>query len=224
MPDPLVDVRSAGRTFGAGPMAVHALASATCRIFPGDRIAIVGPSGCGKSTLLHLIADLDEPTSGSVLWPGLGTHGTLRPARIAVVFQAQSLLPALTVIENVTLPLLLQDQAQSAEAKAREALARLGLDGLAGKLPETLSGGQAQRVALARALCGRPRLLIADEPTGQLDHATAMELMRQLLGALDPTTALVVATHDPDVAGELSSIWHMERGVLQTGTATEVAA
>ena len=110
------------------------------------------------------------------------------------------------------------------EIEARQALARLGLDDLAGKLPEALSGGQAQRVALARALCGRPRLLIADEPTGQLDHATAMELMRMLLSALDDTTALVVATHDPDVAGELSSIWRMEHGVLQTVAVAGVAA
>lgn len=170
------------------------------------------------------MADLDEPTSGSISWPGLGPHGTLRPAHIAVVFQTQSLLPALTAIENVMLPVLLQGQTQSAEAEARQALARLGLDDIAGKLPEALSGGQGQRVALARALCGQPRLLIADEPTGQLDHATAMELMRLLLGALDATTALVVATHDPDVAGELSSIWRMEHGVLQTVAAAGVAA
>lgn len=224
MPDPLVDADTAGRSFGEGPNAVHALRSATCRVMPGDRIAVMGPSGCGKSTLLHLMADLDQPTSGSVTWPGLGPRGSLRPGPIAVVFQAASLMPALTAVENVALPLLLADKLAGAEDAARRVLARLGLEDLADKLPEQLSGGQAQRVAMARALCGQPRLLIADEPTGQLDRATAMELMRTLLGALDGRTALVVATHDPEVARLLPVVWHMAGGFLENTVTAGVAA
>jgi ABC-type lipoprotein export system ATPase subunit len=179
---PLVRCDGAARTFGAGPGATVALQPTTCEVFPGARIAVAGPSGSGKSTLLHLMAGLDEPTLGTVEWPAIGGRDDLRPGPVGVVFQGPSLLPPLTVAENVALPLLLarRDERSAAEAVLR-ALHRLGLAGLADKLPDEISGGQAQRVAVARAVVGNPVLVLADEPTGQLDHPNASAVVDLLL-------------------------------------------
>src|SRR3981081_1079367 len=197
----LVEAHQLGRVYERGHARVVALASATCVVRPGERIAVVGPSGSGKSTLLHLLGGLDAPSSGTIAWPALGLRATLRPAHVAYVFQVPSLLPALSVVENVELPLLLGDvDTTAARAAALDALGRLHLSDLAERLPEELSGGQAQRVALARALASRPQLLLADEPTGQLDHATARQVLDALLASIAGLpTALVVATHDPAV-------------------------
>jgi len=216
MADPLVEATRLGRIFARGESTIAALVSATFRIMPGDRIAIVGPSGCGKSTLLHLIGGLDSPTSGTIVWPALGRAEDLRPQQVALVFQAPSLLPPLTVVENVELPLLLGRESSEARAAAEAALALFGLADLKDKLPEELSGGQAQRVSLARALSARPRLLLADEPTGQLDRATAMPMIDALLRSIDHTTALVIATHDLAVAERMDGIWRMRHGMLET--------
>ncbi len=207
----LAHARNVGRSYRRGDTEVVAVADATCTIMPGDRIALVGPSGSGKSTLLHLLAGLDTPTSGELTWPALGERATLRPQKISVVFQSPSLLPQLSVIENVELPLLLVGSSTSlARAAARDTLARINLADLADKLPEELSGGQAQRVALARALVMQPRLMLADEPTGQLDHPTAQQVFDELFAALDGTdTALVVATHDRAIAERLQQSWRM---------------
>jgi putative ABC transport system ATP-binding protein len=215
-PTPLVRCSGAARTFGSGRSAVVALHGATCDVNPGDRIAIVGPSGSGKSTLLHLLAGLDTPTTGAVTWPALGDRSLLRPGPVAVVFQTPSLLPPLDVIENVALPVLLAGADRSkAEEAAHHALARLGLDALAPKLPEELSGGQAQRVAVARALAGAPRLLLADEPTGQLDHIAGTQVIDVLLEAAMLTgAALVISTHDPQIARRLRRHWQMVDGRL----------
>ena len=139
------------------------------------------------------------------------------PAKIGVVFQSPSLLAPLTVAENIELPLLLaQMSTQDARKAALEALDRLQLSTLAKKLPEELSGGQAQRVAVARALASRPYLILADEPTGQLDHPTAHHLFDVLLEALEATnTALLVATHDPAIAKRLHTVWQIHYGVLE---------
>jgi len=186
-------------------------------VAPGDRIALVGPSGSGKSTLLHLMAGLDIPTSGVISWPALGARETLRPSKIGIVFQMPSLLPSLSVVENVEVPLLLDHKgAPTARAAALEALARLDLAALADKLPDELSGGQAQRVAVARALAPRPPLLLADEPTGQLDHPTSRHLFDVLLAALAETpTALVVATHDRAIAERMTTVWRIHHGTLE---------
>jgi ABC-type lipoprotein export system ATPase subunit len=213
---PLVRCASASRTYGSGVRATVALQPTSCKVFPGARIAVVGPSGSGKSTLLHLMAGLDEPTLGSVTWPALDDLPRLRPGPIAVVFQGPSLLPPLTVAENVALPLLLAGQGDaSAAAAARESLERLDLSDLADKLPEEISGGQSQRAAVARALAGEPRLLLADEPTGQLDHESATAVIEVLLEAASHSdAALVVATHDPAVAERLPDRWEMRDGLL----------
>lgn len=214
----LAEACALSRVYERGPARVVALASATCRVQRGERIAIVGPSGSGKSTLLHLLGGLDQPSGGTIAWPALGPRATLRPAHVAYVFQAPSLLPALSVVENVELPLLLGEvEPPVARAAALETLGRIGLGDLAERLPEELSGGQMQRVALARALASRPRLLLADEPTGQLDHATARELIDTVLASLENTpTALVVATHDEAVFSRMDSVWHMRHGTLET--------
>src|SRR5207244_3310043 len=159
--------------------------------------ALVGASGSGKSTLVHLLAGLDDPTTGSIAWPGLGTRPSRsRPGVVGVVFQGPSLLPALDAVENVALPLLLAGRRDAdAMNEARGALAALGLDALSMLLPEELSGGQAQRVAVARALVCSPPLVLADEPTGQLDHDTATTVIDALLAAADRAGAgLVIAT------------------------------
>src|SRR5882757_4652110 len=177
MVEPLVDARGVARTYRRGGAVVQAVTSATCRIFPRDRVALVGPSGSGKSTLLHLMGGLDEPTAGAITWPALGAVDQLRPRQVSFVFQMPSLLPALTVVENVELPGLLGNSDGAERGAAMAALARLGLADIAEKLPEELSGGQAQRVAMARAIASVPSLILADEPTGQLDRATGGHLL-----------------------------------------------
>lgn len=217
MPEVLAYIQNGGRVYRRGNTPVLALVSATCAIMPGDRIALVGPSGSGKSTLLHLLGGLDTPTSGILAWPALGARETLRPGKIGFVFQTQSLLAPMTVVENVEIPLLLgQVSAEKAHATALDMLERIELESLAEKLPEELSGGQAQRVAMARALVCGPKLILADEPTGQLDHPTAQHLFDVLLAALEDTdTALLVATHDMTVAERMHTVWRMQHGTLE---------
>jgi ABC-type lipoprotein export system ATPase subunit len=216
MPETLVEFHAVGREFHRGDGVVRALEGVSCEVLSGDRIAVVGPSGSGKSTLLHLMGGIDEPTAGSVSWPALGPRDSLRPKSIAFVFQTPSLLPTLSVAENVALPLLLSSMAvPDAVVAVREALERLELAELAEKLPEELSGGQAQRVAFARALAVRPRLILADEPTGQLDRATAGRFLDRILeDVAQRSAALVLATHDPAVAGRMSVRWPMDHGSL----------
>jgi ABC-type lipoprotein export system ATPase subunit len=212
--EPLVRTEGAGRTYGTGATATVALQPTDCSVAGGDRVALVGPSGSGKSTLLHLMAGLDRPTVGRVSWPAIA--GALRPGPVAVVFQGPSLLPPLTVEENVALPLVLGGM-RNADAlrAAREALDLLGLAALRDSLPEEISGGQAQRVAVSRALAGEPLLLLADEPTGQLDRASAVGVVDTLLAAADHGgAALVVATHDATVSDRLPAVWEMHSGRL----------
>jgi putative ABC transport system ATP-binding protein/lipoprotein-releasing system ATP-binding protein len=206
----------AGRSYGAGATATVALQPTDCEVRAGARVAVMGPSGSGKSTLLHLLAGLDEPTVGAVSWPAIGSRSALRPGPVAVIFQGPSLLPPLTVEENVALPLVLDGAADGdARRRAREALELLDLGSLHDKLPEEISGGQAQRVAVARALAGDPQLVLADEPTGQLDRASAVAVVDVLLAAADHSGAsLVVATHDPEVAERLPERWEMHSGRL----------
>lgn len=221
---PLVRCDGVSRTFGAGHRAVVAVHSATCTVNPGARVAIMGPSGSGKSTLLHLMAGLDAPTSGDVSWPALADSRAKLGGSIALVFQAASLMPPLTVVENVAFPLLLQGLSdQLAREQALEALRTLGIEDLSPKLPEELSGGQAQRVTVARVLATRPRLILADEPTGRLDHAAGRLVVDVLRAAAEELGAgLLVSTHDPAVADQFPIRWSMGDGSLQTATPTEM--
>jgi ABC-type lipoprotein export system ATPase subunit len=209
----LVDCTNVNRMFES----VAAVRDVSCTIRGGDRVVIVGASGSGKSTLLHLLGGVDIPTSGTVSWPALGDREQLRPREIALIFQTPSLLPPLDVIENVALPLLLGGAPErAAMSAARAALARLGLEEFALKLPQELSGGQAQRVAVARVIAGTPRLVLADEPTGQLDHATGEHMLDILDAAASSLgAALVLSTHDHRVARRFTSRWAMTDGRLQ---------
>ena len=221
MGEPLVVAAEASRRFGSGDGATEAVHPASCAVQPGQRIALIGPSGSGKSTLLNLLGGLDIPTAGSICWPALGPREGLRPGKIAIVFQGPSLLPPLTVVENIRLPLLLQGLSEKeATALADAALARFGVAHLRGKLPEEISGGQTQRAAIARALAGRPALLLADEPTGQLDSSGADEVITIVLDAIaELGAAAIVATHDPLVARRFGIIWEMSNGYLRTNGA-----
>jgi len=212
--DDFVRMKDIGRTYSQGGIPVVVLRSITCAVAPGARIAVTGSSGSGKSTLLHLMGGLDSPTSGSISWPALGSKAELRPRQVGFIFQSQSLLAPLTIVENVELPLLLQDIAPArARLAAEKTLNDMEMTALADKLPEELSGGQAQRAAVARALAARPKLILADEPTGQLDHPTARHLFKILLAAIaDSDTALIVATHDPAIARYMQIQWHIKHG------------
>ena len=217
MSDVLAEAVNVGRVFRTNGSKIVALQHATCKIERGDRIALVGPSGSGKSTLLHLLAALDEPTTGKITWPALGDRDTLRPSKISFVFQSESLLAPLTVLENIEVPRLLAgSNADEARNDAAAILSALDLGTLADKLPEEISGGQAQRAAVARSLITKPELILADEPTGQLDHQTAKQLLDLLLRRLKGSdAALVIATHDPFVAARMKTQWTIEHGVLK---------
>ncbi len=219
MSDVLVRAKGLSRQFGNGQGAIVAVAEATFEIGQGDRIALVGPSGSGKTSLLHLIAGLDQPSGGVIEWPALGQAEDLRPGPVAVAFQGPSLLPPLTVEENVALPVLLAGGSPAAASAAALILIELlGLSDVASKLPEEISGGQAQRAGMARALMGEPRLILADEPTGQLDRRSALELVDVLLRQAESTGAsVVVATHDAAVADRLPLRWTITERRLETG-------
>lgn len=222
-PSAVAECAGVSRTFGSGATAVRAVREVSCLIPPSARIALTGPSGSGKSTLLHLIAGLDTPTKGSVRWPALGDGRRGRPTGIGVVFQGPSLLPSLDVTENVALPLLFGGQADdTAMRDARAALDLVGVGDLAAKLPDELSGGQSQRVAIARVLAARPTVILADEPTGKLDHHSAQRVITVLLDTANAIgAAVIIATHDPIVAARLPDRWVMRDGHLDTGTSTD---
>lgn len=206
------------RCFGAGAATVVAVRGVTATVAPRARIAVTGPSGSGKSTLLHLLAGLDTPTAGMIRWPGVDPRTARAPERVGLVFQGRSLVVNLDVTENVCLPMLFAGHTEAeATARALGALDRLGIAELAAALPDTLSGGQAQRVAIARVLAAGPRLILADEPTGQLDHAAAAVVIDVLLDAADELgSALIVSTHDPAIAGRLRTEWTMRDGRVHT--------
>ena len=219
-PDPggpaLVETADLCRTFGTGSAAVVAVHGVSCRILAGDRVALTGASGSGKSTLFHLLAGLDQPTRGTVSWPGLGTSPHADPSQVGLIFQSQSLIPALSALDNVGLALLLRGASQEeARRSARSAMERVGIDLVRAQLPAELSGGQAQRVAIARVLLSRPRLILADEPTGRLDVVAASRVLDVLLETADDLGAgLVVSTHDPRVWERLTNRWRMRDGSL----------
>jgi ABC-type lipoprotein export system ATPase subunit len=222
----LVSGKGLGRDFQDGNGGrIPVLRDVDCEIAAGVRIALVGPSGSGKTTLLHILGGLDKPTAGTITWPGLGSYEELRPRQIGFVFQSPSLFPALTATQNVGLPLMLAGENGAAEETAAALLQSFGLGELGDKLPEELSGGQSQRIAMARALAVGPKLVLADEPTGQLDSITAQLFFDAVLERLDGTDiALVVATHDEAVAARMATRWTMDHGRLIIGRAKSEAA
>ena len=213
---PLIEGRQISRDYRLGNAAVHAVEAATLTVHEGDRVAVTGASGSGKSTLLKMLAGLVLPSSGVLSWFGENDRSQLRPSRIGVVFQEPSLIPSLTVRQNVDLPLQIASKgADRPRLTADEALNLLSLGDLADKWPDELSGGQMQRVAFARALVTNPEIILADEPTGQLDRPTGRAVMASVLEALDRNgTTLLVTTHDERLAATMDSRFHMEHGHL----------
>ncbi len=206
---------------------VAALDDVSFDIAAGEFTAITGPSGCGKSTLLHLIGGMDAPDAGEIVVDGLALHRAsereltaYRRTRLGVVFQFFHLLPTMTVLENASLPLLLAGEKMSvATARARELIETVGLAERASHFPHQLSGGEMQRAAIARALAHRPAVLLADEPTGNLDSASAgqvLELLQKI--ASDAAATVVVVTHSEDVAGIAARRLRMRDGKMTEGT------
>ena len=218
---PVLVARDLTRVYGEGPGAVRALDGASIEVARGEMVAIMGPSGSGKSTLLHLLGALETPTSGTIelggaRYDGLGDAGltAVRRDRIGFVFQFFNLLPSLTAEENVLLPgLIAGERGDAPGARARELLARVGLDHRTSHLPGELSGGEQQRVSIARALLREPEIVLADEPTGNLDsHSSAevLELLRELSESEGQTVVMV--THDPAVAAIAARIVFLRDG------------
>jgi putative ABC transport system ATP-binding protein len=221
-----VDVR---RSYHLDGVSVDALRGVSLRIDPGEYVAVVGPSGSGKSTLMHLLGCLDRPTSGvlrvggrDVATLGDGELAGLRNRTIGFVFQSFQLLGRTTALVNVALPLVYRGVRRAERRdRAEAALTAVGLAHRLGHRPGQLSGGEQQRVAIARALVGEPGLLLADEPTGNLDTASGAEIMALLDGLVrDRGVAVVVVTHDPDVAALARRPVRMRDGLIET-TPTE---
>jgi putative ABC transport system ATP-binding protein len=207
-PRPIVELQGVGKAYGSAVHPLSVLDGVDLRVQEGEYVAIVGPSGSGKSTLLNIMGCLDVPSSGRCLIDGVDVEGLddlslsrLRNTRIGFVFQSFHLVSHLTVLENVELPLFYARIARAERhRRAREMIERVGLGPRSGHLPNELSGGERQRAAIARALSNGPALILADEPTGNLDSATSGEIMR-LFGELHGSGAtLVVITHDAGIA------------------------
>ena len=210
------------REYHMGDDLVHAVRGVTLEIARGDYVAIVGPSGCGKSTLLNLLGGIDRPSAGSVTIEG-SRIDRMRDAEITrfrlnhigFVFQRFYLMPALTAIENVELPMAeARVPREKRLVRARELLAYVGLGTRRDHRPAQLSGGEQQRVAIARALANRPQLLLADEPTGELDAKTGTEMIALLAQVNADGTTVVVVTHDEDLARAAKRVVHMRDGVV----------
>ena len=216
----IIQLTSATKTYDLGAVQVHALVDASIHVDAGEFVAIVGPSGSGKSTLMHILGCLDRPTSGTYVLDGtpveeLDDHdlAIVRSRMIGFVFQSYNLIPRTTALDNVATPLLYQGVPKRERiARAQAALDRMGLADRMGHEPSELSGGQQQRVAIARALVTEPRLILADEPTGNLDSSTGEEvlgLFRELNAA---GVTIVLITHDSDVAVRATRQIHVRDG------------
>jgi putative ABC transport system ATP-binding protein len=216
----LLTARGLRKEYGKGDGLVRAVRDVDLDVANGETVAIMGPSGCGKSTLLHLLGGLDWPSAGQVSLAGqrldhLGERALARMRRDAVgfVFQAFHLMDELTAVENVELPALLAGRSpRKARTKALELLDRTGLADRAGFLPSALSGGQRQRVAVARALANEPLVVLADEPTGNLDSAATLEVLRLFDDLHEAGQTLVIVTHDSRIAATADRLITMRDG------------
>jgi lipoprotein-releasing system ATP-binding protein len=223
MTAPILEARGVHKSFKQGPVTLEVLQGVAMSVAVGERIAIVGASGSGKTTLLQILGGLDRPTTGQVLVDGKDIHeqseqerGALRNRALGFVYQFHHLLPEFSALENVAMPLLVRRmKVADAKAKARGLLDRVGLGQRLGHRPDQLSGGERQRAAVARALVTEPKIVLADEPTGNLDGTNAesvfalmLELNREL------GTSLIVVTHDMRLASRMERMYAIERGVL----------
>jgi putative ABC transport system ATP-binding protein len=222
----MIDVRDVSRVYRRGVDVVHALERVSLHIPGGRFVALMGPSGSGKSTLLNLLAGLDRPDAGEVVVAGQALSGldedglaAWRARHVGLVFQFYNLLPVLSALENVELPLLLTDLPRAERRRRAEiALAAVGLAARLHHRPQQLSGGEQQRVAIARAIVTDPDLLVADEPTGDLDAKSAVDiltLLRELNRAFEKTVVMV--THDPRAERFVDTVIRLDKGVLVDG-------
>jgi putative ABC transport system ATP-binding protein len=227
MADSLISIRALSKTYQRGNQPVPVLLGIDLEIAAGDYVSLMGPSGSGKSTLLNLIAGIDKPTTGSLLIDGVDIAAlpendlaAWRAANVGFVFQFYNLMPVLNAFENVELPLLLTHLGRAERREHVEtALAMVGLSDRMDHYPNELSGGQQQRVAIARALIADPTLIVADEPTGDLDRQSAddvLNLLDRLNRELGKT--IVMVTHDPKCAARAKRQVHLEKGVLLSGS------
>jgi putative ABC transport system ATP-binding protein len=220
---PLIRLAAVTKTYGSGRAAFQALKGIDLEIGAGEFVAVMGPSGSGKSTTMNILGCLDTPTSGSYLFQGVAVErlernqrALLRRHRLGFVFQGFNLLARTTALENVELPLVYRGEAAATRhAAARTALEQVGLSGWEHHTPGELSGGQQQRVAIARAIVTRPLVLLADEPTGNLDTRTSREIM-ELITALNREQGITVlmVTHEPDIAAYAGRVVHFVDGRL----------
>jgi len=223
MSEIIVDAKGVSRTFAMAAGPVHAVRDVTLQIRAGDHVAVRGPSGCGKSTLLHMLGCVDAPSSGTLLFDGHDVstlsdskRSALRLKRIGFIFQRFFLLPMLTAAENVELPLSEAGASRKdRQARTKELLDYVGLAARADHRPSQLSGGEMQRVAIARALANSPQLLLADEPTGELDEATGAQIAALLDRVNADGTALVIVTHDQALAGRARRVLTMRDGRIE---------
>jgi putative ABC transport system ATP-binding protein len=229
---PVIDLRRVSKIYATGSLEVAALRGVDLRIAAGDYVAITGPSGSGKSTLMHILGCLDTPTSGTYRLAGEDVStmserelAAVRNRRIGFVFQQFHLLPALTALRNVELPFLYSPLSRKERRdKAAEALELVGLADRMDHRPNELSGGQQQRVAVARALAGGPDLLLADEPTGNLDSASTTDILSLFAGLHASGRTVVLITHEHDVAAQARRAIAIRDGLISADASAPVAA
>jgi lipoprotein-releasing system ATP-binding protein len=220
---PVLVLEELGRTFRQGGREIHVLNGASAELLPGQAVALVGPSGAGKSTLLHIAGLLETPDRGRVLVAGRDCtrmnddeRTRVRRAEMGFVYQFHQLLPEFSALENVAIPQLIQGRSKTdAKRRAREILSALGLGERVDHRPAELSGGEQQRTAIARALANGPRLVLADEPTGNLDPKTSEHVFDELLGLIRRTgVAALIATHNFELARRMHRVLRLEHGRL----------
>jgi putative ABC transport system ATP-binding protein len=219
----LIETDGLTRTYRLGTTAVQALRGVSVQVAQGEFVALMGPSGSGKSTMMHLLGCLDTPTAGRYLLEGhdvsrltVNERARVRNRRIGFVFQTFNLLPRLSALDNVMLPLLYRGHVADAKRRAHEALQHVGLEQRAQHRPTELSGGECQRVALARALIADPALILADEPTGNLDSQTGQEIMNLLSDLSTAGRTIIMVTHDAGVAAYAQRVVRMRDGMIVT--------
>lgn len=228
---PILSLRNIERNYVQGLRKISVLQSVSADLHPGETVALVGPSGSGKSSLLHIIGLLEKPDGGSVLLEGKSCvdltdkeRTMIRRSEIGFVYQFHQLLPEFSALENVVIPQLICGTPKAkAKSQAAELLSALGLGERLNHRPAELSGGEQQRVAIARAVVNRPRILLADEPTGNLDPETGKRVFSQLIKIVDATgLAAIIATHNYTLARSMDRVLHLEDGMLKEGLPDEV--